>query len=161
MKKLILVLAIVVVTLITSCRSAAQRETAAKNNVVDAKQDLQDTKVCNEAICSIKELMIVTNTKFTSAAEKYALCRGVTLLSWEYPKGNNLHDRIQKTGLYPITVLQTLSSSQKNALIEKGVVVCADLLQKPELLRHAHINLARTQLVLEEAKKLSVTSVGI
>lgn len=123
--------------------------------------DLQDTKVCNEAICSIKELMIVTNTKFTSAAEKYALCRGITLLSWEYPKGNNLHDRIQKTGLYPITVLQTLSSSQKSALIEKGVVVCADLLQKPELLRHAHINLARTQLVLEEAKKLSVASVGI
>ena len=47
MKKLILILAIVVVTLITSCRSAAQRETAAKNNVVDAKQDLQDTKVDN------------------------------------------------------------------------------------------------------------------
>ncbi|MBC7641301.1 MAG: hypothetical protein H7174_03010 [Flavobacterium sp.] len=47
MNKSILILAIVAFTTFTSCRSAAQKETAAKNNFVDAKQDLQDTKIDN------------------------------------------------------------------------------------------------------------------
>ncbi len=68
--------------------------------------DLRNQKICNEDICGITELMIITNTKFTSSAEKYALCSGLTLLSWDYPKHNNLHDRIQKSGMYPITVFK-------------------------------------------------------
>jgi hypothetical protein len=117
--------------------------------------DLRNTKICTEDICGIKEFMIVTNTKFTSSAEKYALCSGLKLLSWEFPKGNNLHDRIQTSGLYPVTVLQTLSLSQKRALIDKGIVVCADLVQKPQLLRHAHISEKKIEMVLAEAAKLS------
>jgi len=118
--------------------------------------DLKEAKICSEDICGIKELMIVTNTKFTSAAEKYAECSGLQLLSWDYPKGNNLHDRIQKSGLYPITVLQGLSQTQKRALIERGVIVCGDLVARPHLLRHAHISPKRMEMVLSEA--LSLTS---
>lgn len=118
-------------------------------------EDLRGVKVCTDAVCGITEFMIVTNTKFTISAEKYALCKGLKLLSWEFPKGNNLHDRIQKTGLYPVTVLQSLSTTQKRALIDKGIVVCADLVQKPQLLRFAHISQKRIEMVLAEAKKLS------
>ncbi len=117
--------------------------------------DLKNAKICNEDICGITEFMIVTNTKFTSAAEQYALCSGIKLLSWEFPKHDNLHDRIQKTGLYPVTVLQSISQTQKKALIERGVVVCADLLARPQLLRHAHLSQKRIEMVLEEARSLS------
>jgi hypothetical protein len=117
--------------------------------------DLQNLKICNADICGIKKFMIVTNTKFTSAAEKYALCSGLELLSWEFPKGNNLHDRIERSGLYPVTVLQTLSPSQKRALIEKGIVVCTDLLKKPQMLDIVHITQNRKNAVLDEARKLS------
>lgn len=120
--------------------------------------DLKNAKICNEDICGIKELMIITNTKFTSAAEKYAACSGIRILSWDQPKQNNLHDRIQKAGLYPITVLQSLSQSQKMALIQRGAIVCADIVNKPHLLRHAHISPKRTESVLAEAKQLSSTS---
>ncbi len=119
--------------------------------------DLKNAKICSEDICGIKELMIVTNTKFTSAAEKYAECSGLQLLSWDYPKGNNLHDRIQNKGLYPITVLQGLSQTQKRALIERGVIVCSDLLTKPHLLRHTHISPKRVEMVLSEARSLTNT----
>lgn len=121
--------------------------------------DLQNTKICNEDICGIKELLVVTNTKFTTTAQKYAQCSGLTLLSWNYPKGNTLHDRIQKSGLYPITVLQGLSQSQKSALIERGVIVCSDLIKKPQLLRHAHISPKRMESVLAEAQSLCNTRV--
>ncbi len=119
--------------------------------------DLQNASICNEDICGIKELLVVTNTKFTTTAQKYAECSGLKLLSWDYPKGNTLHDRIQNTGLYPITVLQSLSQSQKRALIDRGIIVCSDLIEKPHLLRHAHISPKRMEIVLQEAQKLSNT----
>lgn len=116
--------------------------------------DLQKTKICNKDICGIQELMVITNTKFTETAERYAECTGLTLLSWDYPKNNNLHDRIQRAGLYPITVLQGLSPSQKKALINRGAIVCRDIVDKPQLLRHTHIGAQRTERVIAEAKAL-------
>ncbi len=116
--------------------------------------DLSGVRICREATCNIKRLMIVTNTKFTSTAQKYGVCVGMEMLSWNYPLKNNLHDRIQKTGLYPITVLQSLSQSQKKALIGAGIIVCRDLLAKPAVLRHLHITEKKKITVLSEAKEL-------
>lgn len=116
--------------------------------------DLQNTKICASDVCGIKEFHIVTNTKFTKAAENYALCSGLKLLSWEFPKGNNLHDLIIRSGLYPITVLQSVSPSQKRALIEQGIIVCEDLLKKPIALKAIHISAKRTEIVLDEVRNL-------
>jgi len=116
--------------------------------------DLQEQKICHQDHCGIKELMVVTNTKFTHTAERYAECSGLSLLSWDYPKNNSLQDRIQNAHLYPITVLQTLSQSQKRALIERGIIVCKDILEKPRTLRHIHLSQKRTESVLAEANKL-------
>jgi hypothetical protein len=57
--------------------------------------------------------MVITNTKFTDVAIRYASCVGLELLSWEYPEKNNLHDRIHMAQLYPITALTTLSHGKK------------------------------------------------
>jgi hypothetical protein len=116
--------------------------------------DLRDTKICSSDICKIKKLMVITNTKFTSTAEKYAETVGLELLSWNYPKEYNLQDRIQKAGLYPITVLQSLSQSQKRALIAVDIIICKDLLKKPDTLRHVHISAKKTEMVLKEAAAL-------
>lgn len=119
------------------------------------KLDLVDQKVCQEDICGVKDLWIITNTKFTSAAERYAECSNINLLSWDYPVHNNLHDRIQATGLYPITVLQSLSVTQKKLLMDKDVIVCSDIVAKPNLLRHANLNQKKIEAVLSEARQLS------
>ncbi|MFT7507568.1 MAG: hypothetical protein ACI92I_000728 [Acidimicrobiales bacterium] len=116
--------------------------------------DLRDTRICNDDVCGIKRLLLATNTKFTSTAEDYAECVGLELLSWSYPKGNNLHDRIREAGLYPITALQTISQSQKKALLERGIIICKDLLKNPGALRHVHIGAKKTERVLEEARAL-------
>jgi hypothetical protein len=47
MNKSILILALIAGTVFTSCKSAAQKEQMAKENVVEAKQDLNDTKISN------------------------------------------------------------------------------------------------------------------
>ncbi len=116
--------------------------------------DLKEQRICDQDNCGITELCVVTNTKFTSTAERYAECAGLNLLSWDYPQHRSLQERIQVSGLYPITVLQSLSQSQKRMLIERGVIVCKDILQKPRLLRHIHVSQKRQERILSEAETI-------
>jgi len=116
--------------------------------------DLREQNICTADHCGIKRFMIVTNTKFTSAARDYAECSGVELLSWDYPRENSLHDRIQKAHIYPITVLQSLSQAQQRTLIERGVIVCSDLVENPQLLRHIHVSQKKHERIINEAKHL-------
>jgi hypothetical protein len=113
--------------------------------------DLKEAKICTEDVCGIKEFWLITNTKFTSAAERYGQCVGLNLLSWDYPRNDNLHDRIQRAGVYPITVLQSLSAGQTEALIARDVILCSDLIEQPQMLRHLHLSPRKQETILEEA----------
>jgi hypothetical protein len=117
--------------------------------------DLRDSKVCNEDICGIKEFWLITNTKFTSTAEDYANCVGLKMLSWDYPRHSNLHDLIQKTHIYPITVIQSLSPTQIATLIGRDAIVCNDIVDNPGVLRHLHISPKKQERVLAEAQAIT------
>jgi len=116
--------------------------------------DLKNRSICNADICGIKEFWIITNTKFTSAARKYAECSGIPLLSWDYPKNNNLHDRIQRARVYPITVLQSLSANQTKTLIGRDIILCSDIIANPGILRHLHLPKRKHEAILHEAKSI-------
>lgn len=116
--------------------------------------DLRDNRICQEDICAIKEFWLITNTKFTSAVERYAECVGVNLLSWDYPRKNNLYDRLQRHRLYPITVLQHLTPSQTTILIDRSIIVCQDLIDSPHVLRHLHLSDRKQEAILNEAKAI-------
>lgn len=120
--------------------------------------DLGERKICDDDICGVKNLKIITNTKLTSAALKYANCVGVEVLSWDYPKKGNLYDLIEKTKLYPITALQGLTTSQKRVLLEQNVVVCEDIVKKPSILSELGISARRAEALLSEIRQLSPQS---
>lgn len=117
--------------------------------------DLADNSICSADVCGIKDLKIITNTKFTNAATKYANCVGVELLSWEYPKQGNLYDLIEKTKMYPITVLQSLTISQKRLLIERGIIVTADIFKRPDDVAKLHLSPKKMEALLIEARQLA------
>lgn len=117
--------------------------------------DLSEQKICTEDICGIKDFWVITNTKFTTAAHNYADCVGMKLLSWDTPKQDNLYERIQNSGLYPITVLQSLRGEEKADLLSRNIVVCQDILEKPRLLRRLHLSTKRLESILAEAEKLT------
>jgi ribosomal protein L21E len=66
---------------------------------------------------------LVTNTRLSGDAEKYGQCVGMGLLSWNYPKGNSLRERIDRNGLYPITCLTSLTKHEKQTLLNKMIVL--------------------------------------
>lgn len=117
--------------------------------------DLSDQQICSEDICGVKNLKLITNTKFTEAATKYAACVGVDLLSWDYPAQGNLYEMIEASKLYPITVLTRLTAGQKQALLIRKVVLCEDLVKDPSLLQGLGLAASRLEAVLSEARQLS------
>ena len=78
---------------------------------------------------------IVTNTRFTTDAIDYANCYGLRLMSWDYPSKGSLKERVDLSGLYPITCLCTLTKSEKEKLLKQKIVLCQELIDNPEPLR--------------------------
>lgn len=99
---------------------------------------------------------VVTNTRFTDDAIKYAACAGLKLIGWNYPKKGNLQDLIEKQGLYPLTCLTTLTKAEKQELLDHRVVLCHELLLHPHWLKQLGIKNNRLTAVLSEVKELSM-----
>jgi hypothetical protein len=99
--------------------------------------------------------MIVTNTRFSTDAEDYSKCMGLKLISWDYPQGNSLRDWIDQSGYHPITSLESLSVNLKMQIMEKGIVLCHDIIEKPEILENLGLSAAKINKVIEEAKLMS------
>lgn len=97
---------------------------------------------------------VVTNTRFTGDAQKYGTCVGLYLLSWNYPANNSLKRRIDRSGLYPITVSPLLSAKEKQLLLERGPVLCREVLKKPHLLDQIGISKSRKKRILKEFSQL-------
>lgn len=93
---------------------------------------------------------VVTNTRFTWDAISYSKCADLYLLSWDLPMGDSLKDRIDRLGLYPITVSTVLSSREKQFLLSRDVVLCRQLLKDSFFLDHLDISAARKEKIRDE-----------
>jgi len=94
--------------------------------------------------------LVITNTKFTNNAIKYAKCVDLDLIGWDYPKKGNLYDLMDETGLHPITALASLAKGHKTYLIEKGIVNCASIRNNTNLLKDLGFDGKKIARVLEE-----------
>ncbi|WP_339881010.1 restriction endonuclease [uncultured Algoriphagus sp.] len=97
---------------------------------------------------------VVTNTRFTEDAIQYGKCVGLILIAWDYPQQGSLSDRINVSGLHPITCLTTLTKPEKKMLIDNMVVLCKELCENPELLTEIGISESRIKRVTKEAKEI-------
>ena len=104
----------------------------------------------------VDEGWLVTNTRFTRNAIRYAQCSNLTLIGWDYPHRNNLLTMIEEARVHPLTCLTTLSDGEKRRLLEKRIVLCRDVQSSHLLLDHG-IRPDKIPGVLEEAKQLCGT----
>ncbi len=97
---------------------------------------------------------IATNTKFTDDALSYGNCKGLKMLSWNYPKNNSLKDIVDKSGLYPLTCLTSLTKSEKQYLLENNYVLVREIYNNENLLRSAGVKESRLKLIYTEGAQL-------
>ncbi|MGO4919579.1 ATP cone domain-containing protein [Maribacter spongiicola] len=97
---------------------------------------------------------VVTNTRFTQDAIDYGKCADLYLLSWDFPKDDGLKDRIDRLGLYPITVSSLLSNREKQFLLSRNVVLCRQLIKDKFYLDHLGFSNTRKTKILDEISQL-------
>ncbi len=120
------------------------------------KSRFDDIFACDASVraCPIDRGLLVTNTKFTSEAIRYAECSGVELLGWGYPVNNSLFMRMSRAKVYPITTLTGLVRAEKRLLIERGVIAVDVLMRDRRALDPLHLSSERVGEILAEAEGL-------
>ncbi|MFC1549295.1 restriction endonuclease [Nitrospirota bacterium] len=86
---------------------------------------------------------LVTNTRLTSEAIKYAECTGLRAIAWKYPRAGGLEQLIETTGAYPVTMLPCATRAVIEKLTSKAIVLARDInsLSASKLSRRTGIDL--------------------
>jgi hypothetical protein len=114
------------------------------------KSRFEDIKTNN----NLDEAWIVTNTKTTIDANNYAQCVGMRVLSWDYPQGEGLRELIERSRLHPVTMLTTMSQSQKMTLLDNHIVLCKEILHQQDVLDRLYLSQQDREKVLLEVQTL-------
>lgn len=101
---------------------------------------------------------VATNTRFTKDALDYGRCAAMSMIGWDHPSENSLRDQIYETSLHPLTCLTSISAKVKLALLEKGMITCADILVEPTALADVGYTKIKRNRVEEEIKALFLGS---
>lgn len=113
-------------------------------------EDLRNTP---DESSRVDEGWLVTNTRFTQNAIRYAQCSNLTLLGWDYPRVRSLRMMIEDKRVHPLTCLTSLSEGEKRRLLDNKIVLCKNILAK-HLLQEYGVKPERIPQVLEEARQL-------
>lgn len=105
----------------------------------------------------LDEGWLITNTRFTDTAITYGDCKGLKLLSWDYPEKENLRTMIEDTLLHPITCLTTLNSSEKRKLLEKNMVLAKSLFDNIKEMEILGFSKEKIETVLGEVSEIIKT----
>ncbi|MFX0097039.1 MAG: ATP cone domain-containing protein [Candidatus Hodarchaeota archaeon] len=79
------------------------------------------------------EVWLISNAKASRASKKYAKCRGIALVCWNYPENGSLRDMIEQKNLYPITVLRTVDEVTIGRFSDLGIMFLRDLLEQDKM----------------------------
>lgn len=93
---------------------------------------------------------IFTNTKFSDDSMNYAKCSGLKLIGWDYPDGKGLKELMEENNIFPVTILNHLKKIEKEYLISRNIVVCAQLIDNLEILKSFEMSENKYNLLLRE-----------
>jgi Restriction endonuclease/ATP cone domain len=97
---------------------------------------------------------VVTNTRFTKDAIDYGKCSGMNLISWDYPHEGNLRNRIDRSGLHPLTSLFSLKKAEKQTFLSMGIVTCQNLMDNKNQFQELGFSIRRINRIITEANNL-------
>ncbi|NOR86018.1 MAG: ATPase [Bacteroidales bacterium] len=98
--------------------------------------------------------MLITNTRFTTDAQDFGKCSGLTLIGWDYPHHHNLRDWIDQAGFHPITSLSSLNKKMAQALLERDVILCCEVEKKKDVLVGLGLRPNEIRKIIKEANEV-------
>ena len=104
------------------------------------------------------EFWLVTNTRFTSDAERFGSCAGLTMVSWDQPKEAGLRVLLEESRIYPVTCLTAIGAAHKRTLLERGTVMVHEIQNDPRKIDPLGLTKAQRTRVLREIDLLEELS---
>jgi Holliday junction resolvase len=105
----------------------------------------------------LDEAWVVSNTRFSPDAIKYANCKKIRIIGWKHPAGDSLENMIEKKKLYPITMLRKMDRYSQSKFAKSGLLLSKDLIKYDinKLNKMTGVTKKKLTELIEEAKKLS------
>jgi hypothetical protein len=75
---------------------------------------------------------LVTNTRCSIDAIRYAECVGLKIVSWRYPEKSSLERMIEDKRLYPVTILHSVRKNMLDTLFKADIILAQDIADMPE-----------------------------
>lgn len=99
---------------------------------------------------------LVTNTRCTTDAIRYAECVGLRIISWRYPRTGSLEKMIEEKRLYPLTVLPSARRKFLEVLFRNDFILAQDIADSDEesFLRKSGIDLKTARALKREADQI-------
>jgi hypothetical protein len=102
-----------------------------------------------------ENIWLITNTKFSAHAVRYANAKGIILTGWNYPDGNDLRGMIDAKDMDPIDMIDMPEPVRKK-FSKAGIILLKDLLRLPfdELYGKTKIDRKTLRDIVYKAKEI-------
>lgn len=120
---------------------------------VDIKRAYELT---HEDRVSITEGWLVTNTRCSPDAIKYADCMGLKIVSWKHPHENSLERMIENKKLYPVTILSSMKKASLDILFKNDIILARDIADMDEqiFIKQSGLDTVSARTLKREADEL-------
>jgi Holliday junction resolvase-like predicted endonuclease len=119
-------------------------------------EDVQEGYKKGRNSFTIDKAMIVTNTKLSAHAKRYAACWDIKHIGWDNPEGENIASMVSNRSLCPITLLKDVNTSTRKGLVDANIVTLGHLLgESPaKIAEKSGISEREICLLIDRARKL-------
>ncbi|MGC9456001.1 MAG: restriction endonuclease [Halothiobacillaceae bacterium] len=100
------------------------------------------------------EFWILTNTVFSEDALTYGRCVGLRLAGHNTDHFQLTRDLINRHRLHPVTCMTRIKAAHKRMLVERGIILCRELLDSPDAVDALGLDAAQKGRVLAEARDI-------
>ncbi len=116
-------------------------------------QDIQKAFEANSDKAQILQGWLVTNTRCTTDAIKYAECTGLKIVSWRYPETGSLEKIIEEKRLYPVTLLPSAKKKALESLFKNDIIMAQEIadMDEPTFLEKSGLDSESARLIKKEA----------
>ncbi|HTZ18315.1 MAG TPA: restriction endonuclease [Dissulfurispiraceae bacterium] len=108
----------------------------------------------------VHEGWLVTNTRCSADAIKYAECVGLKIVSWRYPEKGSLESLIEEKRLYPVTILPAATRSAVQTLTSRDIILADEVagMSAQTFVERSGLDRTAAMSIKKEADELCVPS---
>ena len=113
--------------------------------------DLVDGATTHAETPHFNECWIVTNARFSDRSLQFGPCKGMHLVGWNFPKDMTFANMVDHVALYPITVIDDLTTSELEAFSARELMLCKTVseIEPHELSERIDISFERATYLVE------------